>query len=113
MTARPTSRLLIQALIRAVQGEGGFATVLHKGDGGAGAIVVQCRNPGGETRLFERQPDFSRGYALVPVAPSSWGNESGLAQYLERRRKSDPDIWVIELDSADAERLAAAILAEG
>ncbi|HWV11973.1 MAG TPA: DUF1491 family protein, partial [Sphingobium sp.] len=30
-----------------------------------------------------------------------------LNQYLARRRRSDPDLWVIELDIADAERFAA------
>lgn len=111
MTARATSQLLIQALIRAVQAEGGFAAVIHKGDTGAGTILVQCRNKAGETRLFERQPDFSKGYILAPIATQSWGNEAEIIQYIERRRRSDPDLWVIELDVADAERFAAALLA--
>lgn len=117
MTARPTSRLLVQALIRATQAEGGFAAVLHSGDDGAGAILIQCigRADGNlpASRLYERQPDFSLGYSLAPLATQSWGDEAELAQYIERRRRSDPDLWVIELDSANAERLAAAIMTQG
>ena len=113
MMVRPTSRLLVQALIRAMEAQGGFAVVVHKGDEGAGAIIVQCGNPGGEIRLFERQPDFSRGYVLAPLATQSWGNEAELIQYLERRRRSDPDLWIVELDGADAERLAATIMSQG
>lgn len=113
MTARATSRLLIQALIRATQADGGFAAVLHKGDDSAGAILVQCRNSSAEIRLFERQPDFSKGYTLTPIATQSWGDEGELTQYIERRRRADPDIWIIELDSANAERLAAAIMTQG
>ncbi len=104
---------MVQALIRAVQSDGGFAMVLHKGDEGAGAIIVQCRNQAEETRLYERQPDFSKGYILSPCATQSWGNEAEMTQYIERRQRSDPDIWVIELDSANAERLAAAIMTQG
>ncbi|MDQ4420585.1 DUF1491 family protein [Sphingobium sp. DEHP117] len=112
MTARPTSRLLVQALIRATQADGGFAMVLHKGDEIAGAVLVQCSDKGAETRLFERQADFSKGYVLSPCATQSWGNETELAQYVERRLRSDPDLWHIELDSANAERLAAAIMTQ-
>lgn len=110
MIARATSQLLVQALIRVVQAEGGFATVLHKGDEGAGAILVLCIDPDRQMRLFERQPDFSTGYTLAPVATSSWGQESELTHYIERRRKSDPDLWVIELDIAQGERFAAPIM---
>lgn len=117
MTIRPTSRLLVQALIRATQAEGGFAAVLNTGDDGAGAILIQCIGRGeGEKpspRLYERQPDFSKGYSLAPLANQCWGDEMALTQYIERRRRSDPDLWVIELDSANAERLAAAIMTEG
>ncbi len=112
MTARPTSRLLVQALIRVTQADGGFAMVLHKGDEVAGVILVQCSNKGTETRLFERQPDFSKGYVLAPCATQSWGNLTELAHYVERRIRSDPDLWLVELDSANAERLAAAIIVQ-
>ncbi|MFO1261646.1 MAG: DUF1491 family protein [Sphingomonadaceae bacterium] len=113
MTARATSQLLIQALIRTVQAEGGFATVIHKGDIVAGAILILCIDTDHQTRLLERQPDFSTGYTLAPIATQYWGNEKEIAQYIDRRRKSDPDLWVIELDIADGERFAAAILAAG
>ena len=87
--------------------------VLHKGDAVAGAILVQCRNGVEDIHLFERQPDYTKGYIMVPCATQSWGNEAQLAQYIDRRRQSDPDLWVVELDSANAERLAAAIMTQG
>jgi hypothetical protein len=113
MTARATSQLLIQSLIRTVQAEGGFATVIHKGDAIAGAILVMCTDSERQARLFERQPDFSTGYTLAPIATQSWGNDTEMAQYIDRRLHSDPDLWVIELDIADSERFAAALLSSG
>lgn len=112
MTVRATSLLLVQALIRRTHAAGGFAVVLHKGDAVAGAILVQVRGAGQQICLFERMPDFSRGYQLSPAATSSWGKEDEITQYLDRRLRSDPDIWIIELDVANAEQLAAAILTE-
>ncbi len=113
VTVRATSLLLIQALIRRTHAEGGFAAVLHKGDAVAGAILVQTLGAGQQIQMFERVSDFSKGYQLLPAATQSWGDSSELTQYLDRRLRSDPDLWIIELDVANAEQLAAAILAEG
>lgn len=113
MTARLSSQTLVQALIRMVQAEGGFATVLHSGDIIAGAILIQCFGPERSARLFERQPDFTKGYRLAPVAEQHWGKDAEIADYIARRRRSDPDLWAVELDIADGERFAAAILTEG
>jgi hypothetical protein len=34
-------------------------------------------------------------------------------QYIERRRRADPDIWIVELDVAEGQRLAAELLCAG
>ena len=112
MTARLGSKLLIQALIRRTEAEGGFATVLHKGDAISGIIMVQIAHRGGEPSVYERVPDFSGGYQLLPVAAKYSGNAEELAQYIDRRCKTDPDLWLIELDVANAEQLAASILTD-
>ncbi|MGE4430024.1 MAG: DUF1491 family protein [Sphingobium sp.] len=110
MNDRLTSHILVQALIRRTSAEGGFAAVLHRGDSISGAILVSCPDSDRKPRLFERMPDFSRGYILSPVAESAWGDEAQITQYIVRRRRSDPDLWVVELDVPNGERLAAAIL---
>lgn len=112
MSARLTSQMLAQALIRRTQAEGGFAAVLHRGDSISGAILLSCPDSDHRPRLFERVPDLSRGYSLSPVAQPHWGDEEAITQYIERRRRSDPDLWVIELDVPNGERLAAAILTD-
>jgi len=113
MTARLTSHMLVGALVRRVQGEGGFAMVLHKGEAISGAIVVQIVERGRNIGLFERVTGMSGEMTLVPTGPKNINDNSELTQYIERRTATDPDIWFLELDVADGERLAAETLCTG
>lgn len=107
MSDRLTSRMLASALVRRAGQAGGFATVMRKGDEVAGVILLQCLEKGTDCGLFERMPDYEGGYRLMRCGPESGADSAAVAQYLERRVKSDPDIWLIELDIAQAERFAA------
>ena len=40
MEARLTSAMFVSALLRLVENEGGFATVVAKGDASAGAVLI-------------------------------------------------------------------------
>lgn len=111
--ARLPSHLLIAALIRSVHDRGGFAMVLHKGDPDAGSILIQTAEKGAFTGLYERVANGRGGYKLEAAATSHWGDPAALAQYLEKRIRNDPDLWLIELDVPDSERLIAQILPEG
>jgi hypothetical protein len=105
--ARLTSAMLVGALRRRVAQEGGFATVLVKGDEISGVILVQALEKGQEHGLFERVPNLDGGYALMRCGPAPAEGSQALASYIERRRRSDPDLWIIELDIPQAERFAA------
>jgi len=104
--ARLTSQVLVSSLLRRAQGEGGFGAVLAKGDATAGAVMVVLAERGVRTALLERllQPDGA--YAWRESGGAS-GDEADFRNLLERRRRSDPDLWLIELDVADAARFAA------
>lgn len=111
MSGRIKSQLLVQALIRQVNAQGGFAVVIHKGDADTGAILVQIyAGSGRDICLFERIPDFSGGYRLERVATQYCDDPAALAQYIDRRLRSDPDLWIIELDVADGQQFAEEIL---
>ncbi len=107
MTARLTSGLLAGALMRKVHNEGGSAMVLAKGDETAGSILILTLERGVITGLWERLLQPSGTYQWDRVGPQDIDVQSELDLYIQRRRKSDPDIWLIELDIPYAERFIA------
>ena len=110
---RLTSQFLVQALVRTAQSAGGMAMILHKGEQMSGAIVVQIMERGRNLGLFERVTDLGGHVTLMAVGPLSGCEPSEINQYIERRTSVDPDIWFIELDIADGQRLAAEVLGAG
>jgi hypothetical protein len=102
--ARLPAHIEVNGLIRAVEAAGGFATVIAKGEREAGTILVVCCANGAPMRAFERMPhpDGSRVWKLSRTQDIE--NKSEFSEYLARRTKQDDDLWIIELDIADAER---------
>jgi hypothetical protein len=105
MAARLPAHLEVSALRRLVEGEGGFAAVLRKGEREAGTILAVLTENGANPRAYERMPttEGSRKWALAKA--QGVDNSAEFAEYLARRTAQDPDLWVIELDIADGERL--------
>jgi hypothetical protein len=102
MTGRLASSVLVAALIRKAQAEGGFAAVLATGDQGAGAILVILAERGAGHRLYERILQTDGTYSWSPTPDSA-----SVPDLVARRRRFDPDLWVVELDIPSAERFAA------
>ena len=105
MSGRLPSGVLVSALMRRVAEAGGFATVLAKGDAGGGGVLVVATDRGGDERLYERGLGSDGRTILIDSTPVE--DPTG---YWRRRRQRDPDLWVIELDIAHAERFAAETL---
>ena len=80
---------------------GGFGAVIARGDATAGSIVVIARDRG-ETRLLERLLVAGGGYEWQEIAAGE-----AIDGWVERARRRDPDLWVIELDIPDAARFVA------
>lgn len=111
MSDRLPTRLEVQGLLRQVQAAGGFATVLHRGDADAGALIVVTTGPGEPPRAWERMPSLEGGRVWVcairgdsPARAPDAIDSQQVAQWLERRSQQDPDVWIIELDVPQAER---------
>lgn len=103
---RLSTSVLVGALMRRAESQGGFATVLAKGDATAGAVLVILAEKGRKLRILERILQPSGRYAWQDGIGQASANEEEIEKFLTRRRRFDPDIWVLELDIASAERFA-------
>jgi hypothetical protein len=106
MEARLASSVLVGALLRRAESEGGFGAVLAKGDPTAGSVGVVLMEKGANPRFFERALTAQGSYAWQE-SHQTFENEQDFRSFLERRRNFDPDLWILELDIASAERFAA------
>ncbi|MCZ8320522.1 MAG: DUF1491 family protein [Novosphingobium sp.] len=103
--ARLPAHLEVNALIRRAGAEGGFASVIRKGEQDAGTILLILTERGANPRVFERmpQPDGARKWILTRIQNTE--NKQELEDWLTRRADQDQDLWIVELDIANGERL--------
>lgn len=107
MEARIAASVLAGGLIRKAEAQGGFGAVLAKGDATAGSILVILLERGGNPRVFERLLDPDGGYGWKESGGGRIDDPSAVPELIARRRRFDPDLWVLELDIPSAERFAA------
>lgn len=105
--ARLATSLLVSALLRKAQEEGGFGAVLAKGDEKAGEIVVVLNERGQKKGIFQRLLQADGRYSWQGDDGQLTENEHKFNEFIARKRRFDPDLWLIELDIASAERFAA------
>jgi hypothetical protein len=113
MEPRLASSVLVGALARRAEAEGGFAAVVAKGDATAGSILLILTERGAKTEAYERtlEPDGSYAWRVTLAQASASAQE--VPELIARRRRFDPDLWVLELDIASIERFAAEMNALG
>lgn len=109
MDGRLPAHLEVSGLIRAVQAQGGFATVLAKGEKDAGTILILTIDRHRNGTLYERMPqlDGSRRFEVAKIQTIE--NKQEFEDYLDRRKRQDSDIWILEVDIADGERFIASM----
>jgi hypothetical protein len=102
--ARLATHLEVNALVRRVGAEGGFATVLARGERDAGTLLVVVLGRDKLSIAYERMPqlDGTRAWSLARAEDAQKPGE--FAAYLDRRKAQDPDLWIVELDVRDPER---------
>ncbi|MGX9856769.1 DUF1491 family protein [Limimaricola variabilis] len=79
------------------------AFVTAKGDETAGAVLVKSNTLDGQGRLFQRSLDLMTGArAWITLAE---GKEAEVDASIERQRRFDPDLWVIEVEDRQGRTL--------
>lgn len=95
-----STEVWVSALIRRAQLGGGFATVVRKGDGQAGAVLVKTYNP--RTRKAALYASALRGEGeRVWMQPVASETEADVDAYAERQRRYDPDVWLVEIEDPE------------
>ena len=83
-----------------------MAMVLAKGDETAGALVLITLENGVNTGVWERSWTADGAYRWAQIYAKVIENEQEISTYCARRRASDPDLWIVELDIAHAAQFA-------
>ena len=107
MTPRLASAILVGAVMRRAFAAGEHAAVITKGDADAGAVLFLVAEKGRVVKMVERGIGPAGTGQAVSVGPQHLENLQEINDYVARRMARDPDLWVIELDGANAERFAA------
>ncbi len=104
---RIPAHIEIAGLIRAVEAEGGFATVIAKGERDAGTLLVVCCGKDRLAAAYERMPQPGGRRAWTLTRQQDAENQQEFWDYCDRRKDQDGDLWIVELDVPDAERFIA------
>jgi len=104
MEARLKTGIWIKALIRRCDLAAIPIAVLARGDGDAGAVLLKVNGNDGffvltQARAQNGELVWMRATGPLPVP------ETDANAYISRQRRRDPDIWVLEIETAAAEKL--------
>ena len=104
MAERLPAHLEASSLLRRAEAEGGFGTVLKRGDPDRGSLVLLLSSRGAHSACFERALSPDGIYRWQRVGPPSGADATALADWSQKRIRFDEDLWLIELDIAEPER---------
>lgn len=101
--------IFVSALLRRVFAKGDFAAVEKKGAEEAGAIFIRQRFRDGLETLYGPAPqsffdEEDSGTRLFEIRLEKAEAEN-VWKLLERERKFDPDLWIVELEADEVAEL--------
>ena len=113
MEDRLPAGLEAAGLVRQAEAEGGFGTILKRGDPDRGALILLVTRRGIHSACLERTLGDGGKYGWRQVGPDAGAEPQLLAEWSQKRVRFDEDLWLIELDIPDPERFIAETTAQG
>jgi len=113
MEPRLATQMIVSALRKRAECAGGTCTLVAHGDDIAGGLILICAEKGQSLALLELAYDLDGAMGWRQCLPQTPVEEQKSEDYLAERRRTDPDLWVIELDIPAAERFAADFVTKG
>lgn len=107
------SRIVVAGLLRAAETAGGNGVVLARGDGDTGALLVVLTSRGGSPEVLERLSGIEGGFTWNrSQLPDESTQIDSVARLIDKKKRFDRDLWVVELDIPDVEQFIVDSLAE-
>jgi hypothetical protein len=83
------------ALLRRASVEGAYAALSRKGDGDAGAVLVKVCTLDGNATVYRPIRNMDGERVWLPKGPDA---ETEIDAVIAKRAKTDPDLWVVEIE---------------
>lgn len=100
---RLTADFWVRAYLARLQAAHIPVYVTAKGDPTAGAVLVKLATLDGGARLYQRSFDLMTGARAWVVLAE--GAEDEVDAAAQRQRRTDPDLWIIEVESREGRTL--------
>lgn len=101
--ARLASGIWVSAYLARLQAEAIPVYVTTRGDETAGAVLVKLATLDGKAAIWQRSFDLMTGDRQWVILAE--GGEADMDDVLARQRHSDPDLWIVEVESRDGTTL--------
>ena len=98
---RLRSKIWVQAYLKRLEIQNIAAYVTAHGDDHSGAILIKVIKMDGSAQLYQKTFDLqSNKNAWVRI---SEGLDKEIDSLLEKQKVNDPDLWVVEIESASGQ----------
>lgn len=98
---RLKAEIWVKALIRRCEVAGAQAMVVRRGDAQAGVVLVKVNRLDRTASVYSPARAGDGSLVWLPATGAEPIPEPDADAYIERQRKFDPDLWVVEIEDRD------------
>lgn len=99
MSAQLPTALMVDAVLKPLNGQGIFYYIAQKGNHDSGTILLKLNGLGNGFRLLTQERDFLVDKLVwVDIMDKNNLAESEIDRYIKTAVARDPDLWVIEIE---------------